>query len=210
MKTKERAKKIIQILKKEYPKARTALRYKNAYQLIAATILSAQCTDVRVNAVTPKLFKKYPNIKALAKARTNELERIIHSTGFFKSKAKRLKGMAQTVIREFNGKIPNTMEGLVKLPGVGRKTANVVLHAAFGKSQGIVVDTHVIRVSNKLGLTKNKNPEKIEEDLMKLFKKKDWKIISTALILHGRKICIARKPKCEICKLNKICPSSRV
>lgn len=210
MKTKERAKKIIQILKKEYPKARTALRYKNAYQLIAATILSAQCTDVRVNAVTPKLFKKYPNVKALAKARTNELERIIHSTGFFKSKAKRLKGMAQTVIREFNGKIPNTMEDLVKLPGVGRKTANVVLHAAFGKSQGIVVDTHIIRVSNKLGLTKNKNPEKIEEDLMKLFKKKDWKIISTALILHGRKICIARKPKCEICKLNKICPSSRV
>lgn len=201
---------ILKLLKKEYPETKTALRHNNAYELLCATILSAQATDIQINKITPALFKKYPNIKILSKAHLNELEKIIYSSGYYKMKAKRLKSMAQFIVKNFNGKIPNTMEELVKLPGVGRKTANVVLHAFFNKPQGIVVDTHVTRLSNLLGLTKTKNAEKIEQDLIKLFKKSDWSFISMALILHGRKICIARRPKCKECKLNKLCPSSRV
>jgi len=201
---------ILKILKKEYPEAKIALKHKNTYELLAATILSAQATDTQINKITPALFKKYPNIKLLSKARLNELEKLIYSSGYYRIKAKRLKSMAQAIIINFNGKIPDDIEDLIKIPGVGRKTANVVLHSAFNKTQGIVVDTHVIRLSNLLGLTKNKNPEKIEKDLMKIFKKQDWGFISIALILHGRKICIARRPKCKDCKLNKICPSKKV
>ncbi|MCC7552328.1 endonuclease III [Candidatus Micrarchaeota archaeon] len=202
--------KIIKILKKEYPEAKTALKHKNAYQLLVATMLSAQATDVQINKITPALFKKYPNVKKLANTKLDELEKLIYSSGYYKTKAKRLKSMAQTVVKEFNGKIPNNMINLTKLPGVGRKTANVVLQSFFNKTQGIVVDTHVTRLSNLLGFTKNKNPEKIEKDLINVFDKKDWSFISIALILHGRKICIARRPKCKECKLNNLCPSSRV
>ncbi|MFA5382040.1 MAG: endonuclease III [Candidatus Micrarchaeia archaeon] len=201
--------KILKILKKEYPQAKTALKHKNAYQLLCATILSAQSTDVQINKITPALFKKYPNIENLANAKLNELEKIIYSSGYYKMKAKRLKSMAQFVVKNFNGKIPNTIDELIKLPGVGRKTANVVLQSFFNKTQGIVVDTHVTRLSNLLKLTNTKNPEKIEKDLMKLFKKQDWNFISIALILHGRKVCIARRPKCKECKLNKLCPSKK-
>ncbi|HWA16755.1 MAG TPA: endonuclease III [Gemmatimonadales bacterium] len=206
----ERIPAILKRLKREYPDARCALDHENAYQLLAATILSAQCTDARVNMVTPVLFKAYPTPARLAQARQVDVEEIIKSTGFFRNKAKSLIGMAQAVVADHGGKIPNTMEELHALPGVGRKTANVVLGNAFGINAGVTVDTHVTRLSNLLGLTKQKDAVKIEQDLMQLVPQHDWTIVSHLLILHGRAICIANRPKCSECVLNDICPSAFV
>ncbi|MCX5687933.1 MAG: endonuclease III [Candidatus Omnitrophica bacterium] len=199
---------IIRILKKEYPEAKIALRFKNTWQLLVATILSAQCTDVKVNQVTPVLFKKYRTVSDFAKASLEEFEKDIHSTGFYRNKAKSVIGSAKKILNEFKGKVPNAMEKLTSLPGVGRKTANVILSSGFGIVVGIVVDTHVRRLSQLMGLTKNVGPDKIEEDLMKIVPKKDWGVFSHILILHGRKICKARRPFCKECKINKLCPSA--
>lgn len=204
----ERMPVILKRLKREYPDAKCALDHKNAYQLLVATILSAQCTDARVNMVTPVLFKRYPDAARLAEAKPAELEEIIKSTGFFRNKAKNLIGMAQAVVAEHKGRIPKTMDELHALPGVGRKTANVVLGNAFGINAGVTVDTHVTRLSNLLGLTTQKDAVKIERDLMELVPQDDWTIVSHLLILHGRAICIANRPKCGECVLNDICPSA--
>ena len=193
-----------------YPDAQCALAHENPYQLLVATILSAQCTDKRVNMVTPDLFERYAAPDALADAEPDELEDAIRSTGFFRNKTKSLLGMARAVVERHGGEIPSSMEELTHLPGVGRKTANVILGNAFGKNVGIVVDTHVTRLSNRLGLTRETDAVKIEEDLMPLFPPEQWTMLSHLLIEHGRQICIARTPRCEVCPLNDICPSSRV
>jgi endonuclease-3 len=193
-----------------YPDAHCALDFSTPFQLIIATILSAQCTDKRVNMVTPALFKRYPTPESLANANVEELEEMIKSTGFFRNKSKSLIGMASAVAAAHGGAIPNAMDLLVKLPGVGRKTANVVLGNAFDKNEGVVVDTHVGRVSKRLGLTKQTGPVKVEQDLMKLFPRENWTLLSHLFIEHGRQICEARRPKCEVCFLNDICPSSLV
>jgi endonuclease-3 len=197
-------------LKREYPDARTELDYETPLQLVIATILSAQCTDRRVNMVTPLLFRTFPTAASLADAPPEELEEIIRSTGFFRNKTKSLIGLGKALVERHNGVVPDSMDALVKLPGVGRKTANVILGNAFGKNEGIVVDTHVARVSFRLGLTREKDPVKIEQDLMPLFPREDWALLSHLLIFHGRRVCEARRPKCEICVLNDICPSSTV
>jgi endonuclease-3 len=207
---KQQAREVLRRLLAAYPDAHCALDFKNAYQLLVATILSAQCTDKRVNMVTPALFKKYPTPRALAKARQEDVEELIKSTGFFRNKAKSLIGMAGAVVDRHGGEIPDTMDALTKLPGVGRKTANVILGNAFGKNEGIVVDTHVTRLSNLLGLTKETDAVKIEHALTPLFPRERWTILSHLLIEHGRQVCVARKPKCAECVLNDICPSSTV
>jgi len=201
---------VLSRLKREYPDARTELDYETPLQLLEATILSAQCTDRRVNMVTPLLFKTYPTAAALADAPPERLEEIIKSTGFFRNKTKSLIGLGKALVERHNGEVPDSMELLVKLPGVGRKTANVVLGNAFHKNVGVVVDTHVARVSHRLGLTRETDPVKIEQDLMPLFPREDWALLSHLLIFHGRRVCEARRPKCEICVLNDICPSSTV
>jgi endonuclease-3 len=193
-----------------YPDAHCALDHEDPYQLLVATILSAQCTDKRVNMVTPDLFKRYPGAQALADAQPEALEEAIKSTGFFRNKTKSLLGMARALVERHGGKVPDSMEELTELPGVGRKTANVILGNAFNKNLGIVVDTHVTRLSNRLGLTREEDAVKIEEDLMPLFPPEQWTMVSHLLIEHGRQICIARAPRCEVCPLNDICPSSRV
>ena len=208
--TPERAAEYYRRLSLEYPDAHCALNHRNAFELLVATILSAQCTDVRVNMVTPALFKKFPNADALAGADRETLEDMIKSTGFFRSKAKSLAGMAQALVERHGGQVPRTMEELTALPGVGRKTANVVLGNAFGVNDGIVVDTHVGRLSNRLGLTKETDPVKIERALMPLFPRAHWTMLSHLLIEHGRRVCDARRPKCEQCVLNDLCPSSLV
>lgn len=214
-KLKDHASKIIKILKKQYPDSKIALNYGNLFQLVVAVILSAQCTDVRVNMVTPSLFRRFPDAKDFAKCDVEELEKIIYSTGFYKNKAKNIKGAAEKVMKDFGGKVPGTMEELLSLPGVARKTANVVLSSGFGRNEGIVVDTHVARICGLLGLVPKKmsdakNAVKIEQILIKIIPQKDWGIFSFLMIDHGRAICIARKPKCGICPLNKICPSARM
>ena len=201
---------IYQRLSAAYPDAHCALDFTNPYQLLVATILSAQCTDKRVNMVTPVLFERYPTPADLAAAKTEELEGIIKSTGFFRNKAKSLIGMATAVAEQHGGVIPDEMDPLVKLPGVGRKTANVILGNAFNKNEGVVVDTHVSRLSHRLGLTKETDAVKIEQDLMPLFPREQWTMLSHLLIEHGRQVCDAKRPKCEICTLNDICPSSLV
>jgi len=208
MKEQKRVKKIIEILKKDYPNAKCTLYFKNPLELLFATILSAQCTDQRVNIVTKSLFKKYKNVHDYTNAPLEQLEKDIRSTGFYKNKAKAIKFSAQTIIKEFNGKVPDTMESLLKLRGVARKTANVVLGNAYGIVSGIVVDTHVTRLCQRLSFTKNKEAKKIEQDLIKLISRKDWILFSHLLIAHGRAICNARNPKCGACHLNKICPSA--
>ena len=208
--TPEHAAEIYRRLHLAYPDAHCALNHRNAYELIVATILSAQCTDVRVNMVTPGLFAKYPNAGALAHADRESLEEMIKSTGFFRSKAKSLLGMAEALVERHGGQVPRTMEELTALPGVGRKTANVVLGNAFEVNDGIVVDTHVARLSKRLGLTKETDPVKIERALMPLFPRDRWTMLSHLLIEHGRRVCEARRPKCEQCVLNDICPSSLV
>jgi endonuclease-3 len=207
---KQRVLEILARLHKEYPDAKCSLDFRNPYQLLVATILSAQCTDERVNLVTPALFKRFPKPGDLAGARPEELEEMIKSTGFFRNKTKSLLGMANGVVERHGGKIPDEMDALVDLPGVGRKTANVVLGNAFDKAEGVVVDTHVTRLSQRLGLTKQADAVKIELDLMDLVPREEWTIISHLFIYHGRAVCKAPTPLCEVCVLNDICPSSRV
>ncbi len=200
--------KIIAILKKLHPNAQCALNFKNPHELLIATILSAQCTDERVNKVTEKLFKKYKTIKDFANADLLEFEKDIYSTGFYRNKAKNIISTAKILDKEYNGKVPKDFDELLKLPGVARKTANCVMGNAFNIATGVVVDTHVSRITQLLGLTENTSPEKIEKDLIEIIPKEEWINFSHLIIHHGRKICIARRPKCEICKLKKICPSS--
>jgi endonuclease III len=195
-------------LKSAYPDARTALDWSNPLELLVATILSAQTTDVRVNSVTPDLFAKYPTAADLADADPTELEEAIRPTGFFRNKAKSLQGMARALVEDHGGEVPPTMEDLVALPGVGRKTANVVLGNAFSVDEGVVVDTHVRRLSNRLGFTSQSDPEEIEKDLIRTVPKEDWTVFSHLLILHGRSICKARKPACGDCVVNDLCPSA--
>lgn len=201
-------KEILKRLKKAYPNAACALIHNSALQLLVATILSAQCTDERVNKVTPALFKRYKTAADFAGADLQELEKHIHSTGFYHSKAKNIKGAATRIVEAFGGKVPNNMEDLLSLPGVARKTANVVLGVWFKINAGVVVDTHVGRLSNRLGLSKHVAPQKIERDLIKLIPQAEWEYFSLSLIQLGRKICIARKPKCSECFLNDLCPSA--
>lgn len=197
----------IRLFKTYYPDAHCALHHSNPEELLVATILSAQCTDDRVNIVTKTLFQKYPTMKSYAQADIAELEQDIRSTGFYKNKAKSIKAMATIVSEKYKGKVPRTLEELVELPGVGRKTANVVLGNSFHIASGIVVDTHVTRLSNRLGLTKHKTDAvKIEQDLIKIVPEKDWIQFSHWLIVHGRQVCKARKPQCEVCFLQEICP----
>lgn len=201
---------IISLLKKTYPDARCALTYRNAYELLCATILSAQCTDARVNMVTPTLFARYPTPGELAAADTADVEEIIKSTGFFRNKTKSLIGMAQAVVADHGGEVPRTMEELRKLPGVGRKTANVVLSNAYGINEGVTVDTHVTRLTGLLGLSQGTDAVKIEEELMQLYPREDWGVLSHLLIFHGRQVCIARRPRCGECILAHLCPSARL
>ncbi|HEX5387505.1 MAG TPA: endonuclease III [Gemmatimonadales bacterium] len=204
----ERAPEILSRLKSAYPEAECALHHRSAYELIVATILSAQCTDARVNMVTPALFARYPDAHALARADQAELEEMIRSTGFFRNKARSLLGMAQALVAEHGGEVPRTMDALQALPGVGRKTANVVLGNAFGINEGVTVDTHVARLSGLLGLTREADPVKIEQDLMPRFPREDWALLSHLLIFHGRQVCIARRPRCGECVLAALCPSA--
>jgi endonuclease-3 len=197
-------------LQETYPDAHCALHHQNAYQLLVATILSAQCTDARVNMVTPALFARFPDATALADAEPEELEELIRSTGFFRSKTKSLIGMARGVGERHGGEIPATMDALTDLPGVGRKTANVILGNAFGKNEGVVVDTHVTRLSNRLGFSAHQDPVKIEQDLIGQFPREQWTLLSHLLIDHGRAICVARAPKCPACPLADICPSALI
>jgi endonuclease-3 len=196
-------------LKAEYPDARTELDWSNPLELLVATILSAQTTDVQVNRVTESLFSKYRTAEDYADSTPEELEEDIRPTGFYRNKARSLRGMASALVEEHGGEVPRTMSELVALPGVGRKTANVVLGNAFGSNEGIVVDTHVRRVSGRLGLTESSDPVKVEQELMRLVPERDWTIFSHLLILHGRRTCKARKPDCPNCILNDICPSAR-
>jgi endonuclease-3 len=207
-KKQERAMEIVHRLKRMYPKAKCSLDFTNAFELLIATILAAQSTDVRVNIVTKSLFRKYPNPLAFAQASQVEMERDVKQTGFFRNKAKAVIAASQAIVERHGGEVPRTMEELTALPGVGRKTANVVLANALNTSVGIVVDTHVTRLSGRLGLTANSDPEKIEQDLMKLIPPKEWTAFSHRLIQHGRTICMARKPNCAVCKLNDVCPSA--
>jgi endonuclease III len=205
-----RAPEILTRLRAAYPDARCALEHRNAFELLCATILSAQCTDARVNIVTPVLFDRYPTPEALARARPSDLEEIIKSTGFFRNKARSLIGMAQAIVADHGGEVPRTMEELLTLPGVGRKTANVILGNAYGINEGVTVDTHVTRLSGRLGLTRHEDPVKIEQDLMSLFPREHWALLSHLLIFHGRRVCIARLPRCGECVLADLCPSARV
>ena len=199
---------ILKTLKKEYASFTVALEYHNPLQLLVSTILSAQCTDERVNKVTPALFKRYRSARDFANADVGELEALIRSTGFYHSKAKSIMGASKAIVETFGGAVPDTMDDLITLPGVGRKTANVVLSYAFHKVEGIIVDTHIRRVAGRLGFTTETDPEKVEQDLMKRFPKKEWLAIDDALIWHGRKVCAAAKPKCGECLVNNLCPSA--
>ena len=207
---KAHARVVLDRLLAEYPNAHCALDFTNAYQLLAATILSAQCTDKRVNMVTPTLFARYPNAEALAAAKQEDVEEIIKTTGFFRNKAKSLIGMATALVEHHGGEVPADMDALVKLPGVGRKTANVILGNAFGRNDGIVVDTHVTRLSNRLGLATGTDAVKLEQALMPLFPQQHWTMLSHLLIEHGRQVCDARSPRCGDCVLADVCPSSLV
>lgn len=199
---------ILARLKELYPDAKCALHHRNAYELLCATILSAQCTDARVNLVTPELFARYPSPSELANADPADVEEIIRSTGFFRNKTKSLIGMARAIVERHGGEVPRTMEELHRLPGVGRKTANVVLGNAFGTNEGVTVDTHVTRLSRLLGLTRETEPEKIEQELMRLFPRESWGLLSHLLIFHGRQVCVARRPRCGSCVLARVCPSA--
>lgn len=209
---KKRAKKLISGLRKLYPEADCALSHRDPFQLLIATILSAQSTDETVNKVTPVLFRRYKTPKAMANAPRETIEEIVHSTGFFRQKAKSIQGACRTIISEYGGKVPDNMEDLVSLPGVARKTANVVLGSAFGKNEGVVVDTHIGRLATRLGLTwsgkNSKDAVKIERDLIEIIPRKEWTFIGHALIWHGRRVCSARKPDCDACTLARHCPSA--
>lgn len=209
---KARTQRIIAALRTVYPEADCALRHESPLELLIATILSAQCTDTRVNMVTPGLFAKYKTAKDFAQAKPAELEKMIQSTGFFRNKTKSIIGAAKTMVEMFRGKVPDTMESLIELPGVARKTANVVLGTAFGKNEGVVVDTHIGRLAHRLKLTwrskDDKDAVKIEQDLMEILPREEWTYVGHALILHGRQVCSARKPACERCVLAEHCPSA--
>jgi endonuclease-3 len=205
---KQRVRKIIGLLKRAYPDAKCSLNHANAFELLIATILSAQCTDVRVNIVTQDLFRKYRKPEDYLKVAAKELEHDIRTTGFFRNKTKSIQGTAKVLTEQYGGKVPETIEELLELPGVARKTANVVLGNAFGISSGVVVDTHVTRLSHRLGLSRQKTAEKIEQDLIAMVPKKDWVIFPHLLIAHGRAICKARNPLCAECAVEKLCPSS--
>ena len=210
MDKKQKILRIIDLLDKEYPDARTALKFKTPLEMLVSTILSAQCTDKRVNMVTKELFRKYKKPEDYATADISELENDIRSTGFYKNKAKNIKESCKIIVEKFSSKVPDSMDDLLTLPGVARKTANIVLWNSYGIISGIAVDTHVKRQSELLGLTKNKDQDKIERNLMEITPKKEWARITNLLVEHGRNVCIARRPKCEICALNELCPSSRV
>jgi endonuclease-3 len=201
-----RASGVVRLLKKDYPQVTTALTHDNPLELLVATILSAQCTDERVNLVTKDLFSRYSTARELARVPTGTLERIIQSTGFFRNKAKNIKACCQKLCEDYGGSVPSEMDRLVVLPGVGRKTANVVLGTAFGLPTGVVVDTHVARISRRLGLTRHKDPVKIERDLMEVLPRAEWIDFSHRLIHHGRRVCKARRPLCDECSLRRLCP----
>jgi endonuclease III len=205
---KKRAAKAFALLRRRHPDAKCALDYESPLQLLVATILAAQCTDVRVNLTTPSLFKKYPTAEAMAEAPRDELQEKIRSCGFYRNKARSIRGACAKILSDFGGRVPDTMEALLSLPGVARKTANVVLGTGYGKNEGVVVDTHVLRVAPRLGLTREHTPEKIEQDLMSLFPREDWTLLGHVLTFHGRRICTARKPDCPGCPVNKLCPSA--
>lgn len=210
MTEKERKASVIKAVKAAYPKAGCSLKHRNVWQLLCATILSAQCTDERVNLTTPNLFKAYPTPKALGDAKQEDVEKLIRSCGFYKNKAKNIIAASKMIAENYKGRVPKTMEELTNLPGVARKTANVVLGTGYGINDGIVVDTHVTRLSNRLGLSKNTEPEKIEKDLVKIVPREEWTNFSHQLIAHGRAICQARNPKCADCPLKTFCPSKGV
>ncbi len=207
---KTQARRVVESLERLYPDSQCALVHHGAYQLLVATILSAQCTDVRVNMVTPALFQRYPDAGSLAEAEAVELEEIVRSTGFFRAKAKNLKSMAGKIVSDHRGEVPDDLDALTALPGVGRKTANVVLGNAFDIASGVVVDTHVKRLAFRLGMTEGTDPVKIEQELIKLVPKSHWVNLSHRLIEHGRKVCFARKPRCSSCELAQICPKRGV
>ncbi|MFA7237735.1 MAG: endonuclease III [Phycisphaeraceae bacterium] len=207
---KKRAGSIYRKLVKLYPAAHTALEHRDAYQLLVATILSAQCTDERVNKTTPALFGKYPDAATLAESEQEDVEKIVHSCGFYRAKAKNIRGAAQVIVEQFDGNVPQTMDQLLKLPGVARKTANCVLGNCFGKNEGVVVDTHVKRLAFRMGFTKHADPVKVERDLMTLIPRKNWTMLSHLLIYHGRQVCMARGPKCDECPLADLCPKNGV
>lgn len=206
---KDRIGKIIRILRREYPGSRTALGFESPLQILVATILAAQCTDERVNQITPALFRKYPTAAAFAAADRAELEAEIRPTGFFRNKAKNIIGAARKIAEEFGNQVPSNMADLITLPGVARKTANIVLSSGYGIAEGIAVDTHVKRLSGRLGLSRQSDPEKIEKDLLRLVPKKDWLDFNYMLVNHGRKTCQARKPRCPDCALRHLCPSAK-
>ncbi|MDY7081206.1 MAG: endonuclease III [Halobacteria archaeon] len=208
--TEERAAEIVERLKDEYPEADTTLDFETPYQLLVATILSAQCTDERVNKVTPELFEEFSTAEDMAEADIERIKDIIRSTGFYNSKAEYIKDGAEIIVEEFDGELPRKMSDMTKLPGVGRKTANVVLSNAFAVDEGIAVDTHVQRLSQRLELTDNESPEAIEDDLMEIIPEEDWRLVSHLLIYHGRAVCGARSPDCANCVIEDMCPSSRV
>ncbi len=203
----QRAIEILIRLKRQYPDARCTLNYETPLQLLVATILSAQCTDERVNQVTPALFARFPDAGAIATANIEDIETLIRSTGFYRNKAKNIQGACRMIVEKYNSQVPKRMEQLLELPGVARKTANVVLANAYGINQGVTVDTHVKRLSNRLGLTEHDNPERIERDLIRLIPQEDWENWSIRLIYHGREICNAKKPACDACMLADLCPS---
>jgi endonuclease-3 len=196
---------ILKALDEAYPHAECALTHRSPWELLVATILSAQCTDVRVNMVTPELFKRFPTPAAMTKATLPQLEALIRTTGFFRNKAKSIQGAARKVVADFDGKVPQTMAELITIPGVARKTANVVLGVAYGKAEGVVVDTHVFRIARRLGLAKGETPEKVELELMRILPQSRWISFSHQIIQHGRAVCVARKPKCERCNLEQLC-----
>jgi endonuclease-3 len=203
-----RIKPVIRLLRKHYPQARTALEFADPLQILVATILAAQCTDERVNTITPGLFRKYPDAAALARADRTELEGIIRPTGFFRNKARHIIGAAQKIVADYGGVVPDSMERLVALPGVARKTANIVLSAGYGKAEGIAVDTHAGRLSRRLGLSREEDPVKVERDLMALVPEDAWLDLNVLLVEHGRALCQARKPDCPGCFLKRLCPSA--
>ncbi len=205
---KERIPEIVRILYREYPESRTALNFQTPHQILVATILSAQCTDARVNLITPALFKKYRSAADFAEANPQELQDEIRSTGFFRNKSKNIILASRKIVEDFGGQVPDTMEKLLTLPGVARKTANIVLSSGYGRAEGIAVDTHVKRLSRRLGLSQKNNPDKIELDLLDLVPKKDWLDFNYVFVNHGRKVCQARKPNCPECKLKSLCPSA--
>jgi endonuclease-3 len=204
----ERIGKILSILRQAYPRSRTALRFETPFQILVATILSAQCTDEKVNQITPALFRKYSTPSDFASADPKVLEQEIRPTGFFRNKTKSIIGASKKIVEDFGGKVPDNMEDLVRLPGVARKTANIVLSSSFKKAEGIAVDTHVRRLSQRLGLSKEQNPDKIERDLMDIVPKEDWLDFNYMLVNHGRAVCPSRKPRCPECQLKLLCPSA--